>query len=303
MSQATAAIANMSRTLYRGAVNAVTQAIQSLNGGATAPTETYPNMWFADTANDLLKQRNTANSAWLTIGKLSTFGLASVQMQASTSAVTANAGTVYTATQSPAIAGAVVVDAIINAGNGGAASTLNVNGGGAYAMKQYDTTGAKINATVYAGQRATFMLDATPHWILMTPAPLPATIANAAVTAPKLSGAQTGSAPVFGIRAWVNFSISGGVCTILDSGNVASVGYVALGNYRITFTQALNNANYGITGTCKALAVNQTLIVCISTGVAPTSAGCDVYTTSGWADGLAAAAFKEAATVSLIFIG
>jgi hypothetical protein len=31
-------------------------------------------------------------------------------------------------------------------------------------------------------------------------------IANAAVTAEKLSGAQTGSAPVYGIRAWVNFN-------------------------------------------------------------------------------------------------
>lgn len=113
----------------------------------------------------------------------------------------------------------------------------------------------------------------------------------------------SGSAPVYGIRAWVNFTISGGVCTIQNSGNIASVNYVALGNYRITFTQAMNNANYGIIGTCKALASNQTLIVCTSTGVAPTAAGCDVYTTSGWADGLTAAAFKEAATVSLIFIG
>lgn len=32
-----------------------------------------------------------------------------------------------------------------------------------------------------------------------------ADIADAAVTAPKLSGAQTGSAPIYGVRAWVNF--------------------------------------------------------------------------------------------------
>ena len=30
-------------------------------------------------------------------------------------------------------------------------------------------------------------------------------IASAAITAPKLDGAQTGTAPVFGVRAWVNF--------------------------------------------------------------------------------------------------
>jgi hypothetical protein len=32
-----------------------------------------------------------------------------------------------------------------------------------------------------------------------------AKIADAAITAPKLNGAQTGTAPVFGVRAWVNF--------------------------------------------------------------------------------------------------
>ena len=33
-----------------------------------------------------------------------------------------------------------------------------------------------------------------------------ADIASAAITAPKLDGAQTGTAPVFGVRAWVNFN-------------------------------------------------------------------------------------------------
>ena len=32
-----------------------------------------------------------------------------------------------------------------------------------------------------------------------------AKLADASVTAPKLSGAQTGTAPVYGVRAWVNF--------------------------------------------------------------------------------------------------
>jgi hypothetical protein len=32
-----------------------------------------------------------------------------------------------------------------------------------------------------------------------------AKVADAAITAPKLNGAQTGTAPIFGIRAWVNF--------------------------------------------------------------------------------------------------
>jgi hypothetical protein len=65
MSQATAAIANMSRTLFRAAVNAIAQAIQSMNSGATEPTETYAYMPWADTTSGWLKQRNAADSAWI----------------------------------------------------------------------------------------------------------------------------------------------------------------------------------------------------------------------------------------------
>jgi hypothetical protein len=65
MSQATAAIANMSRTLFRAAVNAITQAIQSMNSGATEPTETYAYMPWADTTSGWMKQRNAANSGWI----------------------------------------------------------------------------------------------------------------------------------------------------------------------------------------------------------------------------------------------
>jgi len=65
MSQATASIANMSRTLYRAAVNAIVQAIQSLNSGAAGPAETYPYMWWADTTSGWLKQRNAGDTAWI----------------------------------------------------------------------------------------------------------------------------------------------------------------------------------------------------------------------------------------------
>lgn len=65
MSQATAAIANMSRTLFRAAVNAITQAIQSLNSGATAPSEVYAYMPWADTTSGWAKTLNAASSAWI----------------------------------------------------------------------------------------------------------------------------------------------------------------------------------------------------------------------------------------------
>jgi hypothetical protein len=82
-------------------------------------------------------------------------------------------------------------------------------------------------------------------------------IADAAVTAPKLSGAQTGTAPIYGVRAWVNFngtrnvtdtgaSTNGANVLLKASGNVTSVLKNATGDYTITFTTALPDANYAV---------------------------------------------------------
>lgn len=81
------------------------------------------------------------------------------------------------------------------------------------------------------------------------------TIAAGAVTAAKLSGAQTGSAPIYGCRAWVNFngtrnatdtgaSTNGANVLIRSSGNVSSVLKNGTGDYTITFTTALPDANF-----------------------------------------------------------
>lgn len=62
-------------------------------------------------------------------------------------------------------------------------------------------------------------------------------IANGAVNAQKLSGEQTGLAPVYGIRAFVNFDGTGanGAKTILGNGNVASVFKNGTGDFTVTF--------------------------------------------------------------------
>lgn len=50
--------------------NAALLALATLNSGTSAPATTYAYMLWADTTNALLKQRNAANSAWITIGEL-----------------------------------------------------------------------------------------------------------------------------------------------------------------------------------------------------------------------------------------
>ena len=49
-------------------------------------------------------------------------------------------------------------------------------------------------------------------------------------------------------KAWVSFSVSGGVCTRLSSYNVSSVTYNSTGNYTVNFTNALTDANYSYAG-------------------------------------------------------
>lgn len=88
-----------------------------------------------------------------------------------------------------------------------------------------------------------------------------ADIADANITAAKLSGAQTGTAPIYGCRAWVNFdgtrneadtgaSTNGANVKIRASGNVTSVLKNGTGDYTVTFTTAMPDANYSATVTC-----------------------------------------------------
>lgn len=68
-------------------------------------------------------------------------------------------------------------------------------------------------------------------------------IASGGVGAAELDGAQTGSAPIYAARAWVNFNGTGTVA-IRASGNVSSITDGGVGNYTVNFTTAMSDANY-----------------------------------------------------------
>ena len=81
-----------------------------------------------------------------------------------------------------------------------------------------------------------------------------AKIPDANITAAKLDGGQSGSAPIYGCRAWVNFDgtkdTTGATSTantnrlIRASGNVTSVLRNGVGDYTVTFTTAMPDGNY-----------------------------------------------------------
>lgn len=68
-------IANADGATVRADLNVAFQAIAENNSGATAPSTTFAFQLWADTANDLMMIRNSANSAWITAFRLSTAGM------------------------------------------------------------------------------------------------------------------------------------------------------------------------------------------------------------------------------------
>jgi hypothetical protein len=71
MSQHDMNLANADGATFRADANNALAALVSNSSGATAPSTTFAFQWWADTANDVLKVRNAANSAWVEVITLS----------------------------------------------------------------------------------------------------------------------------------------------------------------------------------------------------------------------------------------
>ncbi len=117
-------------------------------------------------------------------------------------------------------------------------------------------------------------------------------IGSAKVKAAMLDGAQTGSAPIYGCRAWVNFdgtrneadtgaSTNGANVKIRGSGNVASVLKNGTGDYTITFTTAMPDANYCFTFGAGADSTIGVPSLSAKQSVAPTTTALRIVTDNG----------------------
>lgn len=71
MAQDDLVIANQTFPNTRADINANLQALGSLMSGSSAPATTYAYMWWADTTNGVLKQRDASNAAWVIRATLS----------------------------------------------------------------------------------------------------------------------------------------------------------------------------------------------------------------------------------------
>jgi len=88
-------LANQSGANFRAELNTILAAIVSQNSGTTAPSTTYAYQWWIDTGVTpaLLKIRNAANNAWITVGDVTAtnLGLVSTTGATFTGDVTLNA--------------------------------------------------------------------------------------------------------------------------------------------------------------------------------------------------------------------
>lgn len=75
MSQHDFVLDNQSGSSFRGDINTALQALVSQSMGTAAPSVTYAGQIWADTTNNLLKQRDTTNTSWITLGALNTANL------------------------------------------------------------------------------------------------------------------------------------------------------------------------------------------------------------------------------------
>lgn len=104
MSQATDyVLANQSGANFRTELNSILAAVVSQNSGSSAPSTTYAYQWWIDTGASpaLLKIRNAANSAWITVGDVTAANLGLL--------TAATAASTYAPIASPTFTGTVTI--------------------------------------------------------------------------------------------------------------------------------------------------------------------------------------------------
>ena len=201
-------------------LNAIFPAISSWQYGSTDPSAyAVAGMMWVDTGNNLIKQRNSANTAWITQGSF----------DATTGAITWNNAT-------SAVSAATLQTARTIGLTGFATGSGSFDGSGNLSIV---TTGSISNATESTAGIAKIATTAqakalTDDTTIMTPAKIPSAL-NA-----------TGFAPLYACRAWVNFNGQGTVA-IRGSGNVSSITDNGTGKYTINFGTNMPNIDYAVT--------------------------------------------------------
>jgi hypothetical protein len=160
MAQATDySLANQSGANFRSELNTILAAIVSQNSGSTAPSTTYAHQWWIDTGVSpaLLKIRNAANDAWITVGDVTAANLGLLTSATAASTYLALAGGTVTGELLIGTAGSLVFEGSSADANETTLAVTNPTADRTITLPDASLTVAGINLaqTFTAAQRGT----------------------------------------------------------------------------------------------------------------------------------------------------
>lgn len=300
MSQNDFVVANQAFPATRSDLNSALQALASLSSGASAPPTTYPYMWWADTANTLLKMRNAADSAWITIGTLdaTNLGLLSLAGGSLTGAINFVKGSDIASATTTDIGAATgnVVDVtgtttITGLGTVQAGTTRIVRFTGALTFTHNATSlilpGA-ANITTASGDVAVMVSlgsgnwycanymrasgkPIAPYYAVASQSEMEAATSNTVVVTPGTfkyhPGATKGRARIYH---------SSGTPTLLESDNISSLTDIGVGQITVNHTSAFSTANYAMPAS-GVTASSVYYLPILTAGTPPSTSSVDIH--------------------------
>lgn len=251
-------IANQGFPAFRSDLNNALSALVSNSSSATEPTTTFAYQFWADTTNDLLKQRNAANDGWISLLTLSTGAPVNVTNDAisegNSSVEVVDSGTGYVTVVVDGSETARFTDSGVSVAGNIDGDYLEIITADAQTQAVFDgVTGGNARGlrVATANRGGTNNLDAIldaqgavgagGHLIFQTKSTTHGYIDDEGNFA--FNSGYGSAGIVYGCRAWVNFNGTGTVA-IRDSGNVSSITDSGTGTYTVNFTSAMPDSNY-----------------------------------------------------------
>ncbi len=188
MSQHDYTIGNQSAPNARADINNALAAIVSQNSGATEPASTYANMLWYDSSANILKMRNEADSAWITLATLDQAAGTAAAPTTIASQAEAEGGTENTKTMTPLR----VAESIAARAD---PTHLAI---GSYAVLLNNSTSALEAGTTYAGSGLRYGLTLSGGDYSQPPRPDPTSSGTAAPGVWRLMGSGIAGRSVTG---------------------------------------------------------------------------------------------------------
>jgi len=232
--------ANPSGFDMRTELNNIIAAIESDNSGSSEPLNTVAYMKWLDTSNATYyyyKERNHDNTAWVTLFRY----------------------TVATKVMEAVSNGVVLQDTAIEIHNATSKATPIDDD----EIGIWDSISSTLQKLTWSNLKATLKtyFDTLYQSTLVSGTNIKTINGNSLLGSGNIAVGETawtandsraktalnasGTAPIYACRAWVNFNGTGTV-TIRASGNVSSITDNGVGDYTVNFTNAMSDANYGI---------------------------------------------------------